>query len=432
VRSTTVAIAALLAASAIAACGDNLTLDGPLVDRRGGSIQPPGCDYTITTRDGAEAPAIGAVTVGVDPTVVQVHLGLVGDPRTSMVVSWRSLDDVTTAGTVAFGVDAGLGTIVPGLTFSYRAGFGNGAVVRMHEAHLCGLSPDTEYSYQITADPNHHSPIYHFRTAPDLATAADAEVVIAAVGDSRGGYDVWARVVAQIAARSPDLVLFSGDAVTFGQLQPEWDAFFTAGEPLFSHVPVVAIHGNHEINAINFYAQFAMPGDEENFSFDYGAAHLIVLNDSPDVVDDVLGRATEFLTADLDAHRAARWQIVNHHRPMYSSAARHGSDLVLRAAWGPILDAHHVDLVLNGHEHDYERTFPMRADVQQASTADGTVYVVSGGAGAELYENGNERWTARSASVHSATVVRVRHELLELSVFDDVGAAVDHLVIDKP
>ena len=74
----------------------------------------------------------------------------------------------------------------------------------------------------------------------------------------------------------------------------------------------------------------------------------------------------------------------------------------------PIFDRHRVDMVLNGHDHDYERTKPMRGNQAQASAADGTIYVVSGGAGAELYENGSDFWTETSASLHSATVVRVR------------------------
>ena len=88
--------------------------------------------------------------------------------------------------------------------------------------------------------------------------------------------------------------------------------------------------------------------------------------------------------------------------------------------------------MLNGHDHDYERTKPMRGNQAQASAADGTIYVVSGGVGAELYENGSDFWTETSASLHSATVVRVRANQLVLEAFDETGAAIDGFTIARP
>lgn len=424
---------ALVLVSLLGACvAGNPSVDVPDIDRLGGAITPPGCPHQMVTRVGAEAPGLPGTLVGADPAVRQVHLGLVGDPRSSIVVDWRTGDDTTTTGKVRFGVGAALDREAPGLTFTYVADFGNGAIVRMHEAHLCGLSPDTAYSYQIESAAGHLSPVYQFRTAPDVTATPDAEVTIAAVGDSRDGYAVWAQIVDQLRARSPDVVVFSGDAVTLGQQQREWDEFFAAGEPLFAQVPVVSAHGNHDINAPNYYAQLAMPGDEENFSFDYGHAHLVVVNDTPEQLDDLTGKIPTFLTADLAAHASAPWLIVNHHRPVYSASTRHGSDTTLRDTWAPIFDQAQVDLVLNGHDHDYERTKPMRGNQAQASAADGTIYVVSGGAGAELYENGSDFWTETSASLHSATVVRVRASQLSLEAFDETGAAVDAFTIARP
>lgn len=401
-------------------------------DRLGGSLVPPGCAAPLVTRPGAEAPALPGPVRGADPTVVQVHLGIVDDPRTSMAVVWRTADDVTTTGRVRFGAADALDRDAPGLHFSYVTEFGNGDVVRMHEAHLCGLDPDTVYSYQIESDAEHRSPVYTFRTAPDVAQTPDAEIAFAAVGDSRGGYAVWARMIDQMIARDVDLVVFSGDAVFFGQAQDEWDQFFTTAEPLFTRVPVVSVHGNHEVNAPNFYAQFAMPGDEENFGFDYGHAHQLVVNDSPEVLDDLTGKVPAFMAADLAAHATAPWLIVNHHRGLYSTGAGHGSDSTLRAAWGPVFDQAGVDLVLNGHDHDYERTKPLRGEAIQPTAADGTIYVVSGGAGAPLHANGASAWTETSASLHSATVVRVRAGQLGLEAFDDAGAPVDAFTIVRP
>lgn len=421
-----------LAAAVHLGCGDNLDPPpAPGEEALGGAARPPGCTNTLVTRPGATAPVRPSDVVGADPSVKQVRLGLGGDPRTSIAVTWRTADETTEAGRVIFGAPDALTAEAPGFTWTYRASFGNGETIRMHEAHLCGLTAGTEYAYQIVSG-DRTSPVYRFRTAPDVIAEPDAEVIVASVGDSRDGYAIWALLVQQLLARTPDLVLFSGDAVTLGQLQAEWEEFFTVAEPLFATVPVVSVHGNHEVNAVNFYSQFAMPGDEENFSFDYGHAHVVIANDSPAQQADLAGATRSFLQADLARHAGARWKIVNHHRPIYSASTRHGSDLALRAEWQPVFDAHHVDLVLNGHEHNYERTRPMRGDTVQASPADGTIYVVSGGAGAELYGSGTDVWTELSAPLHSGLTVRVRRELLAVDAFDETGAPVDAFTIDKP
>ena len=424
---------ALLVAASLAACGfgDNARVDPSELGLGGGSLVPPGCDHVMRTRLGVEPPALSGAELGPDPSVRQVRLGLPADPRTTIAVTWRTADDATRAGKVRFGID-GLTDEAPGLTFAYATDFGGvGPWVRVHEAHLCGLRPDTTYQYQVVSDDAHVSPIYSFRTAPDVAASPDAEVVLGAVGDSRDGYPVWARLVEQLRARQPDLIVFTGDAVTIGVFQDEWDEFFTAGEPLFARVPVVSAHGNHELNAPGYYAQLAMPGDEEDFGFDYGHAHVTVVNDTPEQVGDLEGRTRTFLVTDLRTHARARWRIVAQHRSLYS-ASSHGSDATLQAAWGPVYDAGRVDLALSGHDHNYERSRPMRAGEVQAAATDGTTYVVTGGAGAELYDAGTAFHTAVSRKTYSATLIRIRATLLELTAFDPDGALVDATLIVKP
>lgn len=415
--------AVALAALAALACGDNLVVAVEDPARLGGAITPPGCGHRVVTRVGASAPVVGDGAVGDDPTPRLIRLGVVGDPRTSMAVGWRTADETTTAGAVRFG-ELELDREVPALTFSYVTNFGNGDVVRMHEAHLCGLRPDTTYRYQIVSGAA-RSPIYELRTAPD--PSPDGEIAIAVAGDSRGGYDVWGRLAAQLAARAPDFLIWSGDTVLLGQLQPEWDAFFAAGEPLLTRVPIIAAHGNHEASAVNHYAQFALPGDEENYALRYGPVRLITVNDSPPEPADLDGRTRSFLNRAL-AEPPAPWTIVDHHRPMYS-AAYHGSDLSLRASWGPLIEAGGVDLVVNGHEHNYERTYPM---VAGAPAERGPVYLITGGAGAPLHESGTGPWTAISASVHHAVIVRARPGLMQIEAFDQDGAVIDRFALTKP
>jgi 3',5'-cyclic AMP phosphodiesterase CpdA len=68
-----------------------------------------------------------------------------------------------------------------------------------------------------------------------------------------------------------------------------------------------------------------------------------------------------------------KWKIVFFHHPLYSSAKTHGSQLKLRAALEPMFIQYTVSLVLNGHDHTYERIKPQ--------VANGIQYFVEGSSG---------------------------------------------------
>jgi 3',5'-cyclic AMP phosphodiesterase CpdA len=411
--------------------GQDDEIDGGRPVYQGGSMPMEACGDDLVVRLGATVPVLGTPVLGPDPTPRQVHLGLQNDPRTSIVVQWRTSDEATLASTVQYGEGDALDQTIEGAMFVFQSGFsGNGGTVRMHEAHLCGLKPDTVYSYRVGGEAggvSGWSETFQFRTAPDLAPDSDDEVVVAFVGDSRDGYDVWATLVALMQEKAPDLILFSGDAVTFGQIQLEWDYFFDAAQPLFARVPVVSAHGNHEGNAINYYAQFAMPGSEEQFAIDYGALHVTVANDSPEEPSDVTTRVADYLRDELAASADRPWQVVMHHKPIWSASANHGGDDILRESWQPIFDAAQVDLVLSGHDHDYERTEPMRGD---SVTPGGTTYLVSGGAGAQLYGNGMGFWTHYSEKTHSLVMLRIRKSAIVVESFRDDGSQIETFTLE--
>jgi hypothetical protein len=436
-KTTTIARAVALSAAFGAGCvsGSPLEQDPGHVDISGGSMYLSHCGHDLITRDGVTAPEMGQPLLGDDPRPRHVHLGFPGDPATTMGVLWRTHDETTLATTVQYGVGDALDQEQEGATYRYYTGIGGaGELIRIHEVHLCGLLSDTDYSYRVggvgTGGQQAWSPVYTFRTAP-APSQRDAEIVVAVLGDTRDGFDVWGRLLDLVADHGPDLILFSGDATTIGSIQLEWEPFFDVGERVLANVPIISAHGNHDLNAANYYQQFVMPGDEENFGFDYGPLHVTVLNDSPLVQADLFGRIPEFLAADLAAAADAPWKIVMHHRPMWSASTRHGGDESLQDSWGPIIDAHRVDLVIAGHDHNYERTRPLRNKVVQGSPAEGTVYVVAGGAGANLYPNGSEYWTEISESTYNMMIMRISAEMLEMRAYRDNGSLLDSMTITK-
>jgi predicted phosphodiesterase len=443
-RSFSIGLAAAVLAGCVAGNpgggGDPRTDAGPgeLV-LEGGSFMLTQCGYPVVSRFGASAPVLGTPVLGDDAAPYHIHLGLAGPPKTSMVVQWATRDQTTLATTVQYGKKSGAGiteATQEGVTYVFGTGFsGNGPLVRVHETHLCGLEPNTVYTYRVGgvgADgAEKWSAPHDFRTAPDVTTD-DPEIKVLVLGDTRDGYDIWGRLLKQDAlAYSPDLILFTGDAVTFGAIQEEWDAYFDAAEGVLESVPMVAAHGNHDTNSVNFFSLFAMPGNEQVFSLDYGAFHLTMLNDSPEKEEDIAGKERDFLDADLAAHADAPWKIVMHHKPLWSAAGNHGSDPVLQAQWGPLYDQYHVDLVVNGHDHNYERSHPMFGNQVKATPAEGTVYLVAGSAGAELYDNGTGFWTAYSEKTQNSAVLTIRKKLLRLDAYRADGTAMESFSIDK-
>ena len=88
--------------------------------------------------------------------------------------------------------------------------------------------------------------------------------------------------------------------------------------------------------------------------------------------------------------------VVSFHNCLFCSNTTHGSDGGVRTVWQPIIDQYNVDLVLNGHVHAYERSYPVRggtvAPVGQSGgtvypETDGTTYICAGNGGQSLYTN---------------------------------------------
>ncbi len=420
----------LLATLLLGACvkGNPIASDPQFLDT-GGSIEVPGCGYSLTTREGAEVPRLATAlgVIGSDPMPRLVHLGYMGDPKTSIVAQWRTVDEETAVSRIRFAVGENLTADQlteerDGIEFRYKAT--GKETFRQHQAHLCDLVPGTSYSYQVGSAGN-FSPVYTFHTAPDIVANPDTETLFGVIGDSRDGYDIWEQLVNNLIERAPDLILFTGDAVTIGLTQPEWEEFFGRAEPLFATTPLVFAHGNHEVNAAPFYSQVALPGDQENFGLDYGHVHVTVANDTPTDISAIPGAYRTAMVDDFERSKTSTWRVMMHHQPIWSSATAHGSSTFLQEHWMPVIDQYGIDLVLAGHDHDFEVSAPLRAGAVQLTNATGTVYAVVGGAGAELYGIDEDLFhSAYAESTYSASTLRATKNLLELEAFRPDGSAI--------
>jgi len=121
---------------------------------------------------------------------------------------------------------------------------------------------------------------------------------------------------------------------------------------------------------------------ESNYSFDSGSAHFVFLDANPHLFDGVLdGPAItaapqltfppypsvlrDWLIHDLDSS-SQPWKFVVFHQPAFSSGNATVRNNQMRAA-AKFLEDHGVNMVFNGHEHNYQRTFPIRANANVAA-----------------------------------------------------------------
>jgi len=122
--------------------------------------------------------------------------------------------------------------------------------------------------------------------------------------------------------------------------------------------------GNHEFHAAGAAPYFnyfgAEAGDPKTgyYSYELGTWHIIVLNsECRDVGGCEAGSPQErWLRADLAAHPAA-CTLAYWHRPLFSSGSAHGNDLTVKPLFQALYQAN-ADIVVGGHDHDYERFAP--------------------------------------------------------------------------
>jgi hypothetical protein len=142
--------------------------------------------------------------------------------------------------------------------------------------------------------------------------------------------------------------------------------------------------GNHDYetsDASGYYAYFgaaAGPAGKGYYSYDLGGWHIVALNSS--IKTDADSEQAAWLRADLAAHPTA-CTLAYWHYPLFSSG-HHGDNAKVRPLWD-ILYQYGADVVINGHDHSYERFVPQRPDGHADWTSGIRAFVVGTG-GADL------------------------------------------------
>jgi acid phosphatase type 7 len=312
-----------------------------------------------------------------------------------------------------------------------------------HEATLTGLAANSTYEYDLRVSGEDVTPgvVDHLRTAPAAGTGT---IRFVALGDSGNGSSAQVQIAGRLDNETFDLAVHNGDVAYSNGTFAQFDAFFfryyggwLRERPIF---PSIGNHDDRTSSAGPYRTFFALPRDgasaaypnnaERFYSFDYGPVHFIALDSEAAFLSTARRQEqVAWLAADLEASQNAPWRVAFFHRPPYSSGLEHGSDLAIRQAFSTLFERYNVQLVLNGHEHSYERSVPWRDSTD--ATRQAVTYVITGAAGAGLYPVGRSAWTAFSRSVHHYVRGTVSSSDLSLEAVDASGAVIDRFSLNR-
>jgi hypothetical protein len=360
-----------------------------------------------------------------DGTPEQIHLTWGEDPRHEVVVSWASLASSTNP-RVVYHANRGQRETVHAVQRTYTDGL-TGVVVFTYHARLRDLEPATTYSYEVTADndsnagspfgssfttaPREHAP-FRFTSYGDLATPNTGWVLSSP----------QSRFAVQAVERfQPLFHLLNGD-LCYANLNPAhqtdvWRDFGNNAQTSAANRPWMPCPGNHELEFYNgpqglnsYLTRYTLPDNGTPFSgrwYRFRVSNVLFVSlDADDVVyQDAAafvagpsplvpvastghapiqpgtslyvrgysnGAQTRWLEKTLQEAQHdddIDWIVVQMHQDALSSSKTgNGSDKGIREAWLPLFDRYGVDLVVCGHDHDYERSYPVRGCNHHAGT----------------------------------------------------------------
>eukprot|EP01132_Coremiostelium_polycephalum_P002654 gene2654-3294_t len=322
----------------------------------------------------------------------------------------------------------------------------------VHSVVLENLQDGSDYCYRVGGElmmkqdslyNKSWSDWIQFKTCPSSIES----VTIAAMADSGTWGDVNEVFKSLDMDKDPSLVLHAGD-LSYGLKEDVWDTFGNIIQPVASTRPFMVIPGNWDVKEgaiLPFLNRYPMPlahpipslsttkKDDGTivpvvnynfyYSLEYSFVYIIMLS-SYDPIDVGTSKQYAWLENELIKVNEMRhrfpWVIVCAHSPMYSSSTGHnGSDLAFRKKIGKLIAKYKVNLILSGHDHGYERSYPVfEEDVlnehqNEYSSSDGMIHVLvgTGGATSDPWMD-QPKWSAhRETTTGYTKITASKHQL---------------------
>ncbi len=394
------------------------------------------------------------------------------------------------------------------------AGFANRV---QYQSTLTALLPGTSFQYRVSKG----STVVFSAEAKAPASAAKASRFVV-FGDIGAGTPEAKAMTHQAYEAKPALIVVPGDIVYDYGLLSEYETRFwpvyntdkvdSAGAPLMRSIPFISAVGNHDADtrdldahpdALGYYSLWQQPlngplrsegtslvpalkaspqarkaftdaaGDAyprmANFSYNWGAVHWTIL-DADTYVDWTDSSLQKWVSDDLASAKNSTWRFVIFHHPGFNSSRDHYEQQQMRLL-SPVFEKGGVDVVFNGHVHNYQRSYPLRfvpdnggillaaskagkprgrvvngmwtLDKKYNGTTvtkpDGVLYIVTGAGGQDLYnpeQTGNpdswQKFTYKFMStIHSLTIADVDGKKLTVRQVGEDGKEIDKFIVTK-
>ena len=391
---------------------------------------------------------------------------------------------------------------------------------RVYRATLKAAGPGQTFAYRVRKGAD---VVFEAEGLSPKSAAQKQRFVV--FGDGGADTPEERQIAYQTFLQKPDFVMITGDIVYGKGLLSEYlDKFWpiynsdkaaaNLGAPLMRSTLFLSAPGNHDIASRNldkdpdamayFYYWFqplngpsgpeggplvapvvgndtnrkaflAATGDAfprmANFSCDYGNAHWTVI-DANATVDWTNPDLQDWVAKDLEKAKNATWRFVSFHQPGFNSSKAHFDEQYMRIL-APVFEAGKVDIVFNGHVHNYQRSYPLRFvpskpngaspvagpdgkvsknrhvdgkltldktfDGKTDTSPEGVIYLVTGAGGQHLYNPEQQDLPAtwqeftlnHISKIHSLTVAEIDGATLNIRQLTPTGEEVDRFTIKK-
>ncbi len=381
----------------------------------------------------------------IDCAPERIILNLTENPSKSQAVTWRTHIRVNDPKAQIANV-----TDSPALKENLRTihaksekvRVGKGKFVYHYSVVFMDLKPGTLYAYRVgTGDI--WSEWSQFETAEESNRPFD----FVYLGDPQENVkSMCSRIFRAAYKKAPNanFWFFVGDLVDNGDRDEEWAELFYAFGWIPRTTPMVLLPGNHEYpdkrhvqgKAFKLFPlwrpHFTLPqngprGLEETVYFiDYQGVRFVTLNGN-----ERLEEQARWLDRIL-TENPQRWIIVGIHQPLYSTA-KYRNDSKMQNLLVPVFDKHSVDLVLQGHDHTYCRTYKIKNGTRTGKNEKGTIYVVSV-SGPKFYKV-KTQYKKLMAKMETGRqlfqVIHIDHDRLFYESFDVMGEVYDSFTLEK-
>ena len=454
----------------------------------------------------------GQAAMAADPFLAKPYLQLGDAPASKsgdLALLWHA-DDVDADWTVEYRTNTDQPWTKAAVPLIRKVAVPSVAPHRVYRAALANLPPGSEVTYRVRKGDD-----VVFSATAKARKSADQPYRFVAVGDIAQGTPAQKAIAGRMVEAAADFAIITGDMVyARGRISEYREKYWpvynadepspSVGGPLLRSTLTLAAPGNHDVASRDlekypdglayFYywdqplngpenGPFTLPlaGPESNqkafleaagpaypraanFSFDYGNAHWTVL-DANGYVDWQDAGLRDWVARDLASAKDATWRFVAFHHPGFNSAKHHFEQQQMRLI-ADVLEAGRVDMVFNGHVHNYQRSFPLRFvadrgpdgrmvrekdlvpgkwsldkvfDGKANTRPEGVIYLVTGGGGAGLYDPDQqdkpETWQSFTdkfiSKVHSITVADVDGKTLTVRQVSVDGEELDRFVVTK-